>query len=60
MTNNLINADITPSLPIAIGMRNPAPAGVMVLRILVFDNYDSYTNNIVHMVEKITQEKVDV
>jgi anthranilate synthase component II len=29
-------------------------------RILVFDNYDSFTYNLVHLVEKITNEKVDV
>ncbi|RYY69560.1 MAG: aminodeoxychorismate/anthranilate synthase component II, partial [Chitinophagaceae bacterium] len=27
---------------------------------LVFDNYDSFTYNLVHLVEKITHEKVDV
>ncbi len=30
------------------------------MKILVFDNYDSFTYNLVHMVEKITHEKVDV
>ena len=30
------------------------------MRILVFDNYDSFTYNLVHLVEKITHEKVDV
>lgn len=29
-------------------------------RILVFDNYDSFTYNLVHLVEKITNIKVDV
>ena len=29
-------------------------------RILVFDNYDSFTYNLVHLVEKIIKEKVDV
>lgn len=29
-------------------------------RILVFDNYDSFTYNLVHLVEKITQQSVDV
>lgn len=29
-------------------------------RILVFDNYDSFTYNLVHLVEKITHKKVDV
>ncbi len=28
--------------------------------ILVFDNYDSFTYNLVHLVEKITHQKVDV
>src|SRR3954467_8730536 len=30
------------------------------MKILVFDNYDSFTYNLVHMVEKITHLKVDV
>jgi anthranilate synthase component 2 len=30
------------------------------MKILVFDNYDSFTFNLVHLVEKITHEKVDV
>jgi anthranilate synthase component II len=30
------------------------------MKILVFDNYDSFTYNLVHLVEKITNEKVDV
>jgi anthranilate synthase component 2 len=30
------------------------------LKILVFDNYDSFTYNLVHLVEKILHEKVDV
>ena len=29
-------------------------------KILVFDNYDSFTYNLVHLIEKITHEKVDV
>ena len=32
----------------------------IVVRILVFDNYDSFTYNLVHLVEKITHIKVDV
>ena len=31
-----------------------------MMKILVFDNYDSFTYNLVHLVEKITREKVDV
>src|ERR1041385_8432958 len=30
------------------------------MRILVFDNYDSFTYNLVHLVEKIGHEKVEV
>ncbi len=30
------------------------------MKILVFDNYDSFTYNLVHLVEKITYTKVDV
>jgi len=30
------------------------------MKILVFDNYDSFTYNLVHLVEKITGEKEDV
>jgi anthranilate synthase component II len=30
------------------------------MKILVFDNYDSFTYNLVHLVEKIIREKVDV
>ena len=30
------------------------------MKILVFDNYDSFTYNLVHLVEKITHQRVDV
>src|ERR1044071_6305628 len=30
------------------------------MKILVFDNYDSFTYNLVHLVEKILHEKVEV
>ena len=30
------------------------------MKLLVFDNYDSFTYNLVHLVEKIIDEKVDV
>jgi len=30
------------------------------MKILIFDNYDSFTYNLVHLVEKITHEKTDV
>ncbi len=30
------------------------------MKILVFDNYDSFTYNLVHLVEKITHKKVEV
>lgn len=32
----------------------------MIMKILVFDNYDSFTYNLVHLVEKIMHQKVDV
>lgn len=32
----------------------------MSMKILVFDNYDSFTYNLVHLVEKILHQKVDV
>ena len=31
-----------------------------IMKILVFDNYDSFTYNLVHLVEKILHDKVDV
>src|SRR3954468_17471224 len=31
-----------------------------MMKILVFDNYDSFTYNLVHLVQKITREKLDV
>lgn len=50
MTNN--NKDVfSPSLS---GKAGKGP------RILVFDNYDSFTYNLVHLVEKITHVKVEV
>jgi anthranilate synthase component 2 len=33
---------------------------LLTMRILVFDNYDSFTYNLVHLVEKITHSKVEV
>jgi anthranilate synthase component II len=33
---------------------------IVVLKILVFDNYDSFTYNLVHLVEKILHQKVEV
>ncbi len=30
------------------------------MKILIFDNYDSFTYNLVHLVERITNEKTDV
>jgi anthranilate synthase component 2 len=33
---------------------------LQTMKILVFDNYDSFTYNLVHLVEKITHGKVDV
>src|SRR5919199_5764794 len=31
-----------------------------IMKLLVFDNYDSFTYNLVHLVEKILHQKVDV
>lgn len=36
------------------------PTGNQMMKILVFDNYDSFTYNLVQMIEQITQSKVDV
>lgn len=36
------------------------PKRSVKMKILVFDNYDSFTYNLVHLVEKITHIKVDV
>ena len=33
---------------------------MLIMKILVFDNYDSFTYNLVHLVEKIIGEPVDV
>lgn len=38
----------------------PHGGGLEGPKILVFDNYDSFTYNLVHLVEKILHEKVDV
>lgn len=38
----------------------PQGGGLEGPKILVFDNYDSFTYNLVHLVEKILHEKVDV
>ncbi len=38
----------------------PLRRGLEGPKILVFDNYDSFTYNLVHLVEKIMHEKVDV
>ena len=38
----------------------PLRGGLEGPKILVFDNYDSFTYNLVHLVEKITHTKVDV
>ncbi len=38
----------------------PLRGGMEEPKILVFDNYDSFTYNLVHLVEKITHTKVDV
>jgi anthranilate synthase component 2 len=41
-------------------MTNNSTENKGVGKILVFDNYDSFTYNLVHLVEKITHTKVDV
>ena len=44
----------------SVNQKPPLRGGLEGLRILVFDNYDSFTYNLVHLVEKITHTKVDV
>jgi anthranilate synthase component II len=39
---------------------NHQPSTNNNMKILVFDNYDSFTYNLVHLVEKIIHQKVDV
>jgi anthranilate synthase component II len=51
--NNESNSINDPKPPFAGG-------GLEEPRILVFDNYDSFTYNLVHLVEKITHTKVEV
>ncbi len=43
-----------------LAKRTPTAQYNSIMKILVFDNYDSFTYNLVHLVEKITGEKVDV
>ncbi len=50
----------TDNKPVSNNSSFPLPAGLDRVKILVFDNYDSFTYNLVHLVEKITKEKVDV
>jgi anthranilate synthase component II len=38
----------------------PYSMNQIIMKILVFDNYDSFTYNLVHLVEKITHIKVEV
>lgn len=38
----------------------PYPMNQIIMKILVFDNYDSFTYNLVHLVEKITHVKAEV
>jgi len=42
------------------GQKPPPRGGLEGPKILVFDNYDSFTYNLVHLVEKILHQKVDV
>lgn len=41
-------------------MRNFRPHQLLIVKILVLDNYDSFTYNLVHLVEKVTGLSVDV
>lgn len=49
-----MNITLTRYFDLAGGSAKPQP------KILVFDNYDSFTYNLVHLVEKIMHQKVDV
>lgn len=39
---------------------NKITSKTLLVKILVFDNYDSFTYNLVHLVEKILHQRVDV
>ena len=56
-----IQNDTNFNSPLGVGGSSNSPfRGQGGISILVFDNYDSFTYNLVHLVEKITHEKVDV